>query len=127
MRVKTAVGEMWLEDGILWHRVEEIVVSEEAALGIEAAVRQLTGGTPTPAIVDIRSIGYAGPEVRRLFAAFPADTGEIATALVVGNSASRTMASMFTKHSNPNRPIRVFTRVDEAAEWARSQAQVTED
>lgn len=120
MRIKTPVGEMWLDDGVLWHRIDEVVVSEDAARAIEAAVRQLTGGNPTPAIVDIRQIGYAKAEVRDLFASFPEDTGEVATALIVGSSASRTMAKMFTNYSTPNRPIRVFGRSEEAVEWARS-------
>ena len=120
MRMKTPVGEMWLEDGLLWHRIDEVVVTEDAARDIEAAVREMTGGRPTPAIVDMRSIGYAKVEARDLFASFPEDTGEVATALIVGSSASRTMATMFTNYSSPNRPIKVFIYPEEAVEWARS-------
>ncbi len=116
----TPVGEMWIDDGVLWHRIDEIVISEEAAKGIAAAVRTMTAGIPTPVVVDIRNVGYATQEVRDVFASFPADTGEIATALVVGSSASRAMASLFTDFSSPNRPIRVFTTSQEAGEWARS-------
>jgi len=111
---------MWIAEGVLWHRIDDPVVSEEAAEGVTAAVREMTGGIPTPAIVDIRSIGYARQEVRDLFASLPADSGEIATALIVGSSASRAMASLFTDHSSPNRPIRVFTSPADAVEWARS-------
>lgn len=117
--IKTPVGEMWLADGLLWHRIDEIVVSEDAARGITAAIQEMTGGVPTPAIVDIRSIGYAKQEVRDLFGSLPAESGEVATALIVGSTASRAMASMFTNYSKPNRPIRVFMRPDEAVEWAK--------
>lgn len=126
MRVRTSIGEMWLEDGLLWHRIDDRVVSVDAAQEIEAAIRELTGGRPTPAIVDIRSIGYAGPEVRSLFADLPNDTGEIATALIVNSTSSRTMASMFTRHASPNRPIRVFSSPGEAVAWALSQLPPSE-
>lgn len=120
MRVTTSIGEMWLESGLLWHRIDDPVVSVGAAQEIASAIRELTGGRPTPAIVDMRSIGYAGPEVRGLFADLPEDTGEIATALIVSSTSSRTMATMFTKHASPNRPIRVFSNAEEAVQWARS-------
>lgn len=126
MRVKTPIGEMWLAEGLLCHRIDEIVVSEEAAADVQQAIQDLTGGRPTPAVVDIRAIGYAGPKARDMFAALPDDSGEIATALVVGSSASRLMASLFMKFSQPNRPVKVFTNFDEAIEWARSFRAVTD-
>ena len=119
MRIETPVGEMWLEGGILWHRIDDIVVSEDAARGIENAVRTMTGGKPTPVIVDIRAIGYAKLEVRDFFASFSEDSGEVATALIVGSSASRAMASLFTGHSSPNRPVEVFNTAEDAENWAR--------
>lgn len=120
MRITTAVGEMWLEDGVLWHRIDDILVSKEEATDVATAIRKMTGGKPTPAIVDIRSIGYAKQEVRDLFASLPEDAGEVATALIVGSTASRTMAKLFMDYSTPNRPIQVFNSPVAALEWARS-------
>ena len=116
---KTPIGEMWLEDGILWHRVDTAdTITEDDARAVVNIVRQITGGQPTPTVVDIRSIGFASKEARLGFAGPPDSSLEIATALVVASSSSRIMAKAFLKLAKPERPIGVFTTVEEARKWA---------
>ncbi len=117
-RHTTPIGEMWLEDGILWHRIDSETVSEEDARDVLQIVGEITGGRPAPAVVDMRSIGFASKEARQGFAGSPESSHEIATALVVSSSSSRIMAQAFLKLSKPDRPIGVFTDIAEARDWA---------
>ena len=110
---------MWLEDGILWHRVDTAdTITEDDARAVVTLVSKITGGRPTPTVVDIRSIGFASKEARQGFAGSPDSSHEIATALVVASSSSRVMAKAFLKLSKPERPVGVFTSVTKAREWA---------
>lgn len=118
-RHKTPIGEMWLEEGILYHRVDSgDTITEDDALAVVALVSEITGGRPTPSVVDIRSIGFASRGAREGFAGSPDSSHEIATALVVASSSSRVMAQAFLKLAKPERPVGVFTSVAEAREWA---------
>jgi hypothetical protein len=118
-RHKTPIGEMWLDNGILWHRVDTSdTITEDDARAVVTLVGQITGGKPTPTVVDIRSIGFASKGARQGFAGGPDSSHEIATALVVASSSSRIMAKAFIRLSNPDRPIGVFTDIAKAREWA---------
>lgn len=117
-RHKTPIGEMWLDDGILFHRVDSAdTITGDDAHAVVSIVSEITGGQPTPAIIDIRSIGFASKEARQGFAGSPDSSHETATALVVASSSSRVMAKAFLKLSKPERPIGVFTDVAKAREW----------
>lgn len=120
--VATPIGIMWLEDDVLVHEIDSSdVITGDQAQSVVDAVNGLTGGRPVVAVVDIRAVGYALPEARNAFAGSPEDSGEVATALVVSNHASRAMAQIFLTMSRPARPIKVFTNFDSAMEWARTQ------
>jgi hypothetical protein len=119
-RVETPIGEMWLDErGVRWHRIttqERITVDDAAA--VQRIAAELTDGEPAPAVVDIRSVSYAAREARDTFGdSFGSDV-ETATALVVGSSASLTMARAFISITKPERPVAVFTSEAKALEWA---------
>lgn len=117
--VKTPIGTMWLENDVLVHEVTAFdVITQDQARAVVDAVKHLTGGRPVVAVVDIRSVGYALPEARHAFAGSPEESGEVATALVVANAASRALARVFLALSRPQRPIEVFTSRERAMEWA---------
>jgi hypothetical protein len=119
--MQTPIGEMWLDDdGILWHRIDAIVVSPEAARGVRAAVERLTGGRPAPSVIDMRAVGYADADARDVFASPTDQSFELATALIVDSSSSQAMARVFLGITRPQRPVKAFTSEQEAAEWARS-------
>jgi len=120
--VQTPLGEMWLtDDGILFHRINEgLTISSGDAAAVQSAVLELTGGRPVPAVVDMRAVGYAERAARDMFGASTEETSESATALIVGSTASRTMAKAFMA-MGPKRPIEIFTSEAEAMDWARSQ------
>ncbi|MDF1595453.1 MAG: hypothetical protein P1T08_05075 [Acidimicrobiia bacterium] len=120
-RVQTPLGEMWMTDeGVLVHRIEHgLSITMEDAAAVQAAVLELTDGRPAPAVVDMRAVGYAERAARQMFGASTQETSESATALIVGSSASQTMAKAFLA-TEPKRPIEIFTSEIEAMEWARS-------
>ncbi len=119
-RTRTPIGEMWVEDGILWHRLDnDLVVTADDAAETVRIVGELTGGEPLPAIVDMRGVAYAGPDVREMFAGDPGTSHEAATALLITTGSSRAMAQVFTRVTKPGRPVEVFTDADEAVDWLR--------
>ncbi|MCP3976000.1 MAG: hypothetical protein GY720_16085, partial [bacterium] len=109
-RLATPIGEMWMDDGILWHRISSSdKITEDDARAVVELVHELGEGQPRPAVVDMRAIGFATAAARRGFAGSPETSNEVATALIVGSTSSRLMAETFLKISKPNRPIGVFT------------------
>ena len=117
--VATPIGTMWIEDGILWHRLEtQDTITEKHAVSVIDAVGRLTGNKPTPAVVDISHIGFATAAARNRFAGSIDDSKELATALIVRNGPSRLMANVFLKLARPKRPVGVFIDPAKAAEWA---------
>ena len=120
--VQTPLGEMWpTDDGIPFHRIDEdLTISSGDAAAVQGAVLELTGGRPVPAVVDIRAVGYAERAARDMFGASTEETSESATALIVGSTASWTMAKAFMA-MGPTRPIEVFTSESETTDWARSR------
>ncbi len=117
--VRTPLGEMWVEDGLLWHRLDTSdVITEDDAQKVIAAVAELTNGEPMPSVVDISGIGFATAAARRKFGGSIEQSLESATAIIVGNTASRLMAQAFLAVSKPKRPVAVFTDSTQAAEWA---------
>lgn len=121
--VQTPIGVMWLENGVLIHRVETLTVNQADAASIPKAVAVLTGGRPVPAVVDIRNVAFAEHDARAAFAGSPDESLEIATALVVAHGASTTMGRIFMKLDRPARPVEMFTSMDEAIAWAKSHLE----
>ncbi len=118
-RLTTPIGEMWMEDGVLWHKIAPSDrITENDARAVVELVHELSEGRPRPAVVDMRAIGFATAAARKGFAGSPETSQEIATALVVGSMSSRLMAEAFLKISRPNRPIAIFTDPAKAKDWA---------
>lgn len=110
---------MWIEDGVLWHRLEtQDTITEEQALSVIDAIESLTAGNPMPAVVDMSHIGFATAAARGRFAGDVDGSQELATALIVRNGPSRLMASVYLKLAKPERPTGVFVDPGKAAEWA---------
>jgi hypothetical protein len=64
--VKTSIGTRWLDaSGVLWHRLDPgvLVAAEHAKETVQAVIR-LTGGNPTPSVVDIRGAAFADRAAR---------------------------------------------------------------
>ena len=117
--VRTAIGTMWIEDGVLWHRLEtQDTITEEHALSVIDAIERLTEGNPMPAVVDMSHIGFATAAARSRFAGDVDGSQESATALVVRHGPGRLMASVYLKLAKPKRPTGVFVDARKAAEWA---------
>ena len=119
-QVETPIGEMWLDEhGVRWHRItkQERITAEDAD-AVRRIVAEFADGEPAPAVVDIRAVSYAGREARDTFGDAFGSTGETATALIVGSSASATMAKAFIQLTKPDRPVEVFTSEAKALDWA---------
>ncbi len=119
---ETPIGEMWLDrDGVLWHRIRPgATITVEDAEAVIEIVRRLTGGRQVPAVIDIREVTEADSRVRERFAGSTETSLELATALVVSSGLSRMLGNLFLLMNRPERPVRLFTSEDKAAEWARS-------
>ena len=116
----TPIGWMWVESGILFHTITTSdVITEVDAAEVLALVKGFLEDLEAPAVVDMRSVSYAPFKARQAFAGPLEDTGEIATALVIGSGPSRAMARAFLRLNRPERPIEVFRNLDDAIAWAR--------
>ena len=106
--ITTAIGTMWVENGVLWHRIEtHETITDDHAVSVVDAIRQLSGDHPLPAIVDMSKIGFATAAARSRFATDIDESMEIATALLVRDGPGRLMASAWTKLSRTKRPVAV--------------------
>ena len=120
--IRTPIGVMWMEEGVLWHRLETTeTITEDHAGAVVDAVRELTRDRPVPAVVDMSNIGFATAAARSRFAGSSEESNESATALIVRGPASRLMAQAFLKVGRPQRPIAVFTDSRKAANWAKER------
>ncbi|NNC92252.1 MAG: hypothetical protein HKN80_07135 [Acidimicrobiia bacterium] len=117
--IRTPIGMMWVnEAGLLYHRLDEgVIVRAEHAAGIREAVREVSGGAPIRAVVDISGVEFADRKARDAIASSLDDSNEVATAVVVGSPVSRALGTLFLKLSRPARPVRLFLDEEEAARW----------
>jgi hypothetical protein len=110
---------MWIDEaGLLRHRLDEgIIVKVEHAAGIREAVREVAGGAPVRAVVDISGVQFADRPARDAMATSLDDSNEVATAVIVGSAVSRALGTLFLKLSRPARPVRLFLDEEEAVRW----------
>ncbi len=118
--MQTPIGEMWIDDGILWHRVDKEMITGVDAEGVLDAVAEMTGGVPMPAIIDVRSIAYAERKARAMFAGSTERSLETATAIIAQEPAAVAMVDAFMAIDPPQRPTQVFSNPAEAEAWIRS-------
>jgi hypothetical protein len=110
---------MWLRpDGIV-HVVwtpRTTVLLEDAVATLDAMVK-LTGGRPSPLLVDMRD---TGPQERRTRAEWTSRTGlQSAVALIVGTPLSRMLGSLLLLVNKPQFPVRLFDNEESALAWLK--------
>jgi hypothetical protein len=119
--VTTPIGTMWIEEGVLWHRLDAgAVVGATEAREVMEIQRRLTGGDRVPTVIDVRDLAFADRDARDIFASPEQAEPEIATAIIVRNATiAERLVGLFVRHSRPTRPIEVFSSEDQARAWAR--------
>lgn len=119
--MQTPVGEMRLiAPGVIVHRLDEgVTVDLTEANLIKEATEELAAGERVVIVVDMRAVAFADRDARD---AFKDGAGglEIGTALVVGGGFSEKLASLFTRFSEPTRPVELFYEEADAVAWAES-------
>ncbi len=118
---QTPIGELrFAAPGVLVHRLTEgVLVTEPDTNLVKKATAELAGGKPVVVIVDMRGVGFAGREARDGFKDGAAGI-EIGTALLIDRGFSEKLAGLFTKYSEPTRPVEVFHSEADAIAWAES-------
>ena len=111
---------MWLRpDGIvqLVRGPRTTVLVEDAHAALEAMAR-LTGGRPSPLLVDMHDTGSLDRPTRTEFTR----RGDLQTAaaLIVGTPLSRVMANFILGVSKPPFPVRLFDNEASAVAWLQS-------
>ena len=115
--IKHVKFQMWLRsDGIV-----QLVWAPRAAMVLEDAVAaigamaQLTGGRPSPLLVDVHEQGPMDRPARTEFTR----RGDMvsAVALIVGTPLSRLMGNFFLSVSRPVAPTRLFDDEASALAW----------
>ena len=114
----TPIGDVWLEDGIMHHRIHpETTITASLAHRTVDSLADYAGGRKRPAVVDIRGVTFADREARDVFA--DDLEFETATALVVDSNLSKNIGNLYLRLSRPSRPTRLFVSPDEATQWAK--------
>ena len=108
---------MWLRpDGIVqlvW--APRVTMALEDALAATGAMAQLTGGQPSPLLVDTHD---AGPQDRPARTEFARRSDLVsAVALIVATPLSRMMGNFFLAVSKPMAPTRLFDDEASAVAW----------
>jgi len=118
---RTPIGEMRLvAPGVLLHRLNEgVVVTEADANLVKQATSELAAGKPVVIIVDMRGVAFAGRDARDVFKE-GASGVEVGTALLTDKGFSEKLAGLFTRYSEPTRPVEVFHTEPDAIAWAES-------
>ena len=118
---QTPIGELrFAAPGVLIHRLAEgVLVTEADADLVKKTTAELAGGKPVVVIVDMREVGFAGREARDGVKQ-GAGGVEIGTALLTDRGFSEKLAGLFTKYSEPTRPVEVFHSEAAAIAWAES-------
>lgn len=118
---RTPIGEMRLvAPGVAIHRLNEGVSVTEADVSlVQEATIDLAGGEPVVVIVDMRDVGFADRDARDAFGE-SAGGVEVATALLTDRGFSERLAGLFTRYSEPTRPVEVFHTEADAIAWAES-------
>lgn len=108
---------MWLRlDGIvqLAQIPQTTVLIEDARAAMEA-MAQLTGGRPSPLLVDMHDVG---PQDRRTRAEWTSRSDlQSAVALIVGSPLSRVLGNLLLTVSKPQFPVRLFDNEAAAVAW----------
>jgi hypothetical protein len=111
---------MWLRpDGIVqlvW-APRAILFQEDATAALDEMAR-LTGGRPSPLLVDMHDTGQLDRSARSAFAS--RNDLHAAVALVVGTPLSRAMGNFFLRVSNPLFPTRLFDNEASAVAWLQA-------
>lgn len=109
------------DDGIVRVKVADGAVYQlEDAREAIAHIRTAYGQTRHPVLVDITGIHSISREARAYFSGPETREVESACALVVGSPLSRAFGNFFLGFNRKSYPIRLFTRIDDAAAWLRS-------
>jgi hypothetical protein len=121
--IKTRTNVVWLEDGIVRAKEDQDSESElQDAILLVENVRKLAGGARVPLIVDISAARSANREARAYFAGDEMAGAVTMMALVVGSALGRAIGSFFLSFNRPKFPVKLFSSVDDALAWVRSQA-----
>ena len=117
-RLRTPIGEAWIQDGVLWHRLDSgIAISEKDALDTISSLADIVGDDRYPAVVDMRGAAFADSKSRSRFAH---DIGfEQATALIVDSKVSKALGNLYMRLARPNRPTKMFNSEGPASQWAQ--------
>ncbi len=123
MELQTRTSEIRLdENGIIWRILRPGAVDEvEDAREALAAVTSLCDGVPRPVLNDMRGLVSVSREARNVFADPQLTSSVKAAALLADSPATSLIGSFFLGLNHPPYPAALFTDLEEALAWLKSQ------
>jgi hypothetical protein len=122
-RLRTGTHEVWLEDGVL--RGKEDPGTETTLPKAKAVIEmlhQVSGGVRYPLIMDIRESKSVSREARAYLSGDAMGDRVTMLALVVHTALSRALGSFFLTFNRPKFTTKIFTSIEDALAWIRSQS-----
>ena len=120
IQLETAVVSL-RTDGIIHIRVRDYAeVDIDDSLETFEAVKKLGNGEKMPVLVFTGEGGTVTDESKRFSASKEAGEPTLAEAIVVKNLAHKLIINFLIKFHRPGRPMKMFTKANEAIKWLKS-------
>jgi len=110
--------EMWVEDGILYHKYSpKLVITLSIAIEITRQRILMSEGKKFPLLVDARLLNYISKDAREYWSVGEGIAYLSAGAFVIGNSIHKIFGNMFLTVNRPPLPAKLFTEVSAGVQW----------
>jgi hypothetical protein len=115
----TDIAEVYVADGILYVKflADELKIVETKA-HIAAVKARFGEHLPLPGVIDNGKAKAASKEIRDYFASDEVGSVISASAIVMNSVVTKIAINLFLQFSKPKYPVKLFTEVDKAVEWA---------
>jgi hypothetical protein len=120
--IETRTTKVWLDGEIL--RGQERPGTEttlEDARALVAALREVGGGVRRMLVMDISESKSVSRDARAYLSGDEMAKAVSVLALVVGSALARALGSFFLTFNRPKFGAKLFSSLEEAVAWARSQ------
>lgn len=99
-------------------------ISIDEAKEYHSMVAYLSMNKPHCTVIDITGVAYISSEARKYLQEKSSEWGNtIAVAVITNSFTSKMIANFFLTVNKPSYPIRIFTDVLEATQWAKMKLE----
>lgn len=110
---------MEIKDGLIYAKFKREKIDHILAEKIVDLRLSFVDGQSLPAIIDISVVKDVTKEAREVLSSEKAGQNIMASAIIVRNPVTRTIANFFLRFQQPGYPLKLFADVKKAREWLK--------